>query len=620
MDDCTRYKHYQPIEIDWSLLSKIRETDGVYEHQFNDLQTLINNINRREKILAFTKRCMEGKSTIIVQLMRYITDICNKKFEETHDEKWYPTLVWLLSSSDKDLKQQMENHIRNAGLKPLELTQKNVDRIRMGDYEPGWVLFGHMDDVKKIKTNVFSDKNHINLLNLDEAHYYHKKGGVLENFLKLCGMPLGTSPWDWSNKNTFLLNVSATFGVHLLLEDEDFCLDVFGSDDKLAKIVFGSKSDSYYGLDKFIEDGRLNQWDGELWTKEETLSPFIQNQLKELSELPVTRTNGGKAIVIKCLTNIRRYETFVELLKNECDKLGIDLEQFNCGNEGRPLYELSDELGRERRPRHVLVLLKKGASMGKDFPSTKNIHAWIHTSRGKSFDSEIQGIRITGHFKDKEKGRIWVCKNSYENIVKQNEFWNLAHSGKEEEARRMILHGVTTKSLVKNNGYTLFSSNDKITINELKNRFTNEEIDFNDFQMPNPKHLIKQKHDKGSDLITLISRMKRKEIALWILPTEDEKDKEFDWMLKSSDYREGKDLKAFCRQVGLDYRNLFHKRERKTRVDINMERDIWNDRIKDIEKNNLKRFCIVIPNNSFEISSPNSKTIKKTCAFSQVSS
>ena len=617
MDDCTRLKHYQAIQIDWDLLSKIKATDGVYEHQFNDMQTLINNINQNERNIAFTKRCMEGKSTIIAQLMKYITDICNKKFEETHDPKWQPTLVWLLSGSDKDLKQQMENNIRKAGLKPLALTQKNVDRIRMGDYEPGWVLFGHIDDVKNIRTNIFPEKNHINMLNLDEAHYYHKKGGVLENFLKLCGMPLATSPWEWSNKNTFLINVSATFGVHLLLQDEDFCLDVFESEDKLAKIVFGSKSDSYYGLDRFIEDGRLHKWSGELWTKEKTLSPFIKNQLKELSELPITHADGGKAIVIKCLTNIKRYDTFAALLKNECNKLGIDFEEFNSDKKARPLHELGDELARERRQKPVVVLLKRGASMGKDFPSTKNIHAWIHTSRGNSFDFEIQGIRATGHYKDKEKCRVYVCENSYNNIVKQNEFWALAHSGKEEEARRMILHGVTTKSLVRDNGYTLFSSDSKITIDELKSHFINGEIDFNDFQMPKPKHLIKQKHDKESDLITLMSRMKRKEIALWILPTEDEKDKEFDLMLKSLDYREGKDLKAFCRQVGLNYRNLFHKGERKTRVDINVERGIWNDRIKDIEKNNLKRFCIVIPNNSFEIIAPNSKTIRKTCGFSR---
>lgn len=303
--------------------------------------------------------CQSGKSGVAISLIQKFMQYCEKSgLEECERE-----ILYALNLSDNSLKKQNETRLRKAGL------ANKVTIMHHCDYSSHQPL-------KETKARlIVIDECHLALAASDEFEKpFHE-------FLKRCGIDYGKPCREWSNKNNFVLSISATpyaQEIQRELDDESFVP------------VYLENAEMYYSLERMDDDKRIrvvrDLLDGA------TVSPWFKERLVEFRQR-CSRTKYGNGVMILRVASKKEEVIADYIATNHSD---MDLKTFDCqkGN----IDDLNDFISTPT-PGLSIAIVKGSLRAGKTLGTTKYIQMMIDSSQGAKASTVVQGFvgRVLGY-------------------------------------------------------------------------------------------------------------------------------------------------------------------------------------------------------------------------------
>lgn len=259
-------------------------------------------------------------------------------------------IIFLNNISDRSLKDQALKRITQAGM------AKNVIVI-------------HHAEINKFQVDTTVVKR---LIVVDECHFALGKNKPFHMFLKKLGIQYGENPATWTNKDTYVLSVSATpFASVIKSKIEELAF---------SPIVLKVNS-NYHSLKHMLNVGRLFPSDHVVNSKGE-ITPFFHDRMKEFGWL--TKNKPGYMIV-RCQGE--NPAILVEYVNARFPHVDVKIIESVPVNN---IAQLEPMLAEE--PANPMVVIIKGClRAGKTLSTTKHIRMCIEPSRAKT-DSMLQSL------------------------------------------------------------------------------------------------------------------------------------------------------------------------------------------------------------------------------------
>lgn len=320
----------------------------IYEEQISCGNEILTCFKRQDGPPLLVAQMQQGKTSVCI----YVID---QHLKECENKKINTEVFYLTNISDNVLKTQVTNRILEAGLR-----QK--------------VQILHHADLNKTKLNPHV---HNRLIIIDECHLALDKDCPFHNFLKKCGIKYGESIKTWSNKNNYVLSVSATPYAQIIKDKiNDASFEVYNL----------SISKDYFSLKNLKEKGRIRESkkiiEKNKKTKKLEITPFFRQIMSEFSNF--CKSNGGKRAIIR--TKGEHANVIKKFIVDEYREMTVDI--YDVKNKNISAID-SDISGNHFQP-HVLII-KGSLRAGKTLSTTKHIGLWIEPHSSKA-DTMCQAV------------------------------------------------------------------------------------------------------------------------------------------------------------------------------------------------------------------------------------
>lgn len=348
----------------------------IYPMQVVASDEILSAFDEGKRSVLLVSQPQQGKTGVCLRVIhRFLTDILADRHINNGTEPWR-------------LGQKTPNQaIYIINLSDNQVINQTMDRLDKG------ALGGDVTIMYPVSKNT----NHRMplpdgkvLVVMDECHYALRKRGPIHELLSSWGIEYGKDPATWTNKNAYVLSVSATPYAHCIKHIKD---------PRSFHIVplRNEKSDGYYSLLHAKETGRLKQSHRILQKGQPTA--FLAMILDKF--LDDCRQDGNGFFVIRATgqDNIRAIHKFVEeRYGNDIAVEGFSTDtQMNDTNIGRLENTLCLPQASITKPK--VVLIRGSMRAGKTLRTTKNIRGWYESPTSKS-DAKVQSLRPLGYAKD----------------------------------------------------------------------------------------------------------------------------------------------------------------------------------------------------------------------------
>lgn len=292
----------------------------------------------------------EGPPLLIAQMQQGKTDVCidvidrfirSRKTTETYE------IIYLVNIADNDLKDQTDERI-------LKTPYSNKVQIL------------HHADLKshRIKSVDFR------LIIIDECHLALEKSSnnkfkPFHEFLKKCGVEYGSPISTWTNKNNFVLSVSATPYAHVIqtkLNEKSFTPVVLEMPENYYSLQHMRNCDRFKQSQRVVCNGRITD--------------FFTEKMNEFVRLCETQGNGH--LIVRCIGEAP--ETVERYIRTEFPK--VDVRSF-CSRPVNNIKQLDSILSQELSNPFVAII-RGCLRAGKTLTTTKHIRMWIEPPDSKT--------------------------------------------------------------------------------------------------------------------------------------------------------------------------------------------------------------------------------------------
>lgn len=296
-----------------------------------------------------------------------ISIACKHIFDYFKAMKKTVSILYVLNINDNSLLRQTQERFQNSGLYQIRcVLQTNLRKEleRKSDYK---------------------------VLIFDEAHYANGKDKINDTWLVTHGVFLNKSYREWTTKNIFVINVSATPFAHLT---KDKVMESNNSD--YVQNVTLQPGPGYYSIiDMHEKHHRIKQ--SEALFDGNKISDFF---IEILSNFSREESNGY--LVVRC--NGEQNKNKIEKIKKYIQMTygnSITSSVYSC--EMNNIGALSESISKQPNRKEV-VFIKHSLRAGKTLDETRYIRGWIESPNSNS-DCVIQSVGRCCGYPSKMDGR-----------------------------------------------------------------------------------------------------------------------------------------------------------------------------------------------------------------------
>lgn len=400
----------------------------IHPEQFYCAQNIMKIFEDEEGPPVLIAQMQQGKTGVTIRVIYEFKERMDRN-NQTYE------IIYLINISDNEIREQTKARMRQAG---LEKYVKTFHLTNINTYN---------------KINV--DKR---LIIIDECHFAIEKDKTFENFLnKNFDISYGnTRASDWTDKNTYILSVSATPYAHIARNE-------IRELEKCFTPVALSVSDDYYSLHHLA--GKVEGFENRLYpskpvVKNSKTTDFFIEKMEDFLKICEKKSNGNwknPGFLV-----VRSSGHDANIIKKDIERLYPEIPVDNYDRANKNLAALDSRL-KEENPIPSVIIIKNALRAGKTLTTTKNIRMWIDPPHSKT-DTLTQSIgRSLGFEKCNDKYPIYCnAGKELENIETAIDFYNyfkcapktILETNKNNKVfKAPIPSGINTKSSVKNKDY-----------------------------------------------------------------------------------------------------------------------------------------------------------------------
>jgi len=322
----------------------------------------------------------EGKTGVAIYVAHHFIKQCKK-------EKQPFQVIWACNISDNNLIEQSLKRFKNANLIGTDDFIEEKNFVHRANYDK-------VDFKKDAKILIFVDECHeaINDFNKNGA------GAKFYNFLKNIGVEYGKPISEWTNKNVFVLSVSATQFAQIANEASN----IFNNTN--FEFLTLENSDGYYSLEKLFNDNRAFQtkdFMDEISKNNWAPSEFILNILH--SFIAKTENKSGN-MVIRYRNTKNRKNKLIQYLEDNIHDFEpfrrLQIFSFSCKEKN--IFKLDDEVSNNNGEENKIIFIADSLKAGKTLTNTEYLHYWIDNNAEYPSTTIQSAGRLCGRNKEKD--------------------------------------------------------------------------------------------------------------------------------------------------------------------------------------------------------------------------
>lgn len=346
----------------------------IYSMQVIASDEILNAFEQGKRSVLLVSQPQQGKTGVCLRTIdRFINDIRADQHIKHGADTWFrgqnKRVFYIVNLSDNQVMGQTDGRIELAALAEYVTTM-----------HPTSSTTTQREPLPSGKV----------LIVIDECHYALRKNGPIHKLLSSWGIEYGKNPATWTNKDAYVLSVSATPYAHCIKQIKDSAY---------FHIVplRTEEGDGYYSLRHAKEAGRLKQSHHILQKGQPTA--FLSMILDQFLDDCQRDGNGFFVIRATGQDNIRAIRKFVEeQYGNDIAVEGFSTDtEMNDSKISRLENTLCLPLASITRPK--VVLIRGSMRAGKTLRTTRNIRGWYESPTSKS-DTKVQSLRPLGYAKD----------------------------------------------------------------------------------------------------------------------------------------------------------------------------------------------------------------------------